>query len=43
MGYGFNDYLSKPLRSDALLKILAHYLPAELKIKEPDGESDEVL
>ena len=43
MGYGFNDYLSKPLRSDALLKMLAHYLPPELKIKEPDKESDEAL
>ncbi|MCR4817937.1 MAG: response regulator, partial [Fretibacterium sp.] len=36
IGLGFNDYLPKPLRSQDLHRILAHYLPAELKIKEPD-------
>lgn len=29
--YGFNDYLSKPIKSDALKKILSHYLPKNLK------------
>ena len=33
ISYGFNDYLSKPIKSDALKKILSHYLPKNLKIK----------
>lgn len=28
---GFNDYLPKPIKSEALRKILAHYLPESLK------------
>ena len=31
---GFNDYLPKPIKADALKKILAHYLPENLKIIE---------
>ena len=30
---GFNDYLPKPIKADALKKILSHYLPDNLKIK----------
>ena len=30
---GFNDYLPKPIKADALKKILAHYLPENLKIR----------
>ena len=31
---GFNDYLSKPMKSDALRKILAANLPENLKVKQ---------
>ena len=31
---GFNDYLPKPIKSDALRKILAKYLPANLKHRD---------
>ena len=31
---GFNDYLPKPIKADALKKILSRYLPDNLKIKE---------
>ena len=31
---GFNDYLPKPIKADALRKILSRYLPENLKIKE---------
>ena len=34
ISYGFNDYLPKPIKSDALKKILARYLPEELKVRE---------
>ncbi len=30
---GFNDYLPKPIKADALRKILSRYLPENLKIK----------
>ena len=30
---GFNDYLPKPLKSDALRKILARYIPDDLKVR----------
>ena len=30
---GFNDYLPKPIKADALKKILSRYLPESLKIK----------
>ena len=30
---GFNDYLPKPIKADALKKIISHYLPDNLKIK----------
>jgi len=30
---GFNDYLPKPIKADALKKILSHYLPENLKIR----------
>lgn len=33
ISYGFNDYLPKPIKSDALKKILARYLPDNLKIR----------
>ncbi len=33
ISYGFNDYLPKPMKSDALKKILARYLPENLKIR----------
>lgn len=31
IAYGFNDYLPKPMKSEALRKILARYLPDNLK------------
>ncbi|MBQ3402535.1 MAG: response regulator [Synergistaceae bacterium] len=31
---GFNDYLPKPMKSDALRKILASYIPENLKVRE---------
>ena len=31
---GFNDYLPKPIKADALKKILSRYLPENLKVKE---------
>ena len=31
MGYGFDDYLAKPLKSDALKKVLSKCLPKGLK------------
>ena len=34
ISYGFNDYLPKPIKSEALRKILARYLPEELKVRE---------
>lgn len=34
ISYGFNDYLPKPIKSDALKKILAKYLPENLKIRD---------
>ncbi len=34
ISYGFNDYLPKPIKSDALMKILARYLPESLKVRE---------
>ena len=34
ISYGFNDYLPKPIKSDAIKKILAKYLPENLKIRE---------
>ena len=30
---GFNDYLPKPIKSDAMRKILAHYIPENLKVR----------
>ncbi|MBR0068917.1 MAG: response regulator [Synergistaceae bacterium] len=33
ISYGFNDYLPKPIKSDALKKILAKYLPENLKMR----------
>ncbi len=33
MSYGFNDYMPKPIKTDALKKILAKYLPENLKIR----------
>ena len=33
ISYGFSDYLPKPMKSDALRKILARYLPENLKRK----------
>ncbi|MCR5347820.1 MAG: response regulator [Fretibacterium sp.] len=35
IGYGFDDYLPKPIKSDALHRILTYYLPEDLKIKGP--------
>ena len=34
ISYGFNDYLPKPIKSDALRKILARYIPESLKVRE---------
>ena len=34
ISYGFNDYLPKPIKSDAIKKILARYLPESLKVRE---------
>ena len=34
ISYGFNDYMPKPIKIDALKKILAKYLPEDLKIRE---------
>ena len=34
MSYGFNDYLPKPIKADAMRKILARYLPDNLKVRE---------
>ena len=34
ISYGFNDYLPKPIKSDALKKILAKYLPENLKMRD---------
>ena len=31
---GFNDYLPKPIKSDAMRKILARYLPENLKVRK---------
>ena len=31
---GFNDYLPKPIKSEALRKILAKYLPENLKHRD---------
>ncbi len=31
MSYGFNDYLPKPIKSDAIKKLLAKYIPESLK------------
>ena len=33
ISYGFNDYLPKPIKSDAIKKILARYLPESLKVR----------
>ena len=34
ISYGFNDYLPKPIKIDAMKKILARFIPEELKIRE---------
>ena len=34
ISYGFDDYLSKPIKSDALKNILKQYLPKNLRIHE---------
>jgi CheY-like chemotaxis protein len=34
ISYGFNDYLPKPIKSDALKKLLARYIPESLKERE---------
>ena len=34
ISYGFNDYLPKPIKSDALKKILAKHLPDSLKVRQ---------
>ena len=34
ISYGFNDYLPKPIKSDALKKLLAKYIPESLKERE---------
>ena len=34
ISYGFNDYLPKPMKSDALRKIIARYLPDNLKHRQ---------
>ena len=34
ISYGFNDYLPKPIKSDAIKKILARYLPESLKVRD---------
>ena len=31
---GFDDYLPKPMKNDAIKKILAKYLPEKLKVRE---------
>ena len=36
ISYGFNDYLPKPIKSDALRKIIARYLPEKLKVREQE-------
>ena len=33
LSYGFNDYLPKPIKSDAIKKILARYIPENLKVR----------
>jgi CheY-like chemotaxis protein len=33
ISYGFNDYLPKPIKSDAMKKILSRYLPENLKVR----------
>ena len=33
ISYGFNDYLPKPIKSDAIRKILARYIPDNLKVR----------
>ncbi|MBQ9596111.1 MAG: response regulator, partial [Synergistaceae bacterium] len=33
MSYGFNDYLPKPIKSDAIKKLLAKYIPENLKVR----------
>ena len=33
ISYGFNDYLPKPIKSDAMRKILARYIPENLKVR----------
>ena len=33
IAYGFNDYLPKPIKSDAMRKILARYIPDNLKVR----------
>jgi signal transduction histidine kinase/ActR/RegA family two-component response regulator len=34
ISYGFNDYIPKPIKSDALKKLLARYIPESLKERE---------
>ena len=34
ISYGFNDYMPKPIKSDAIRKILARYLPDALKVRQ---------
>ena len=34
MSYGFNDYLPKPIKSEAMRKLLAKYIPESLKVRE---------
>ena len=33
ISYGFNDYLPKPIKSEAMKKILSRYLPENLKVR----------
>lgn len=34
ISYGFNDYLPKPIKSDAMRKLLARYIPEGLKVRD---------
>ncbi len=34
ISYGFNDYLPKPIKSDAIRKVLVRYIPDNLKVRE---------
>ena len=34
MSYGFNDYLPKPIKSEAMRKLLAKYIPESLKVRD---------